>query len=75
MEIFYIPFKPHPSYGWKIPVSQDAEKQFTSRNEALAFARKLAKQRIVEQHQSSYLCIEGHDKKWRLFTPDLAPVD
>lgn len=75
MEIFYIPFKPDTKHGWKVPVPEDGEKQFVSRTDALAFARKVAKQAATEQSESSYLCVEGGDKKWRLFTPDFKPVD
>jgi len=75
MEIFYIPFKPDATHGWKVPIPQDGEKQFSSRNDALAFARKLAKRVATDQSESSYLCVEGGDRRWRLFTPDLMPVN
>jgi hypothetical protein len=67
MEIFYIPFKPDAKDGWKVQIPKDGEKQFVS--------RKVAKQAVSEQSESSYLCVEGGDKKWRLFTPDLKPVE
>jgi len=54
MEIFYIPFKPDATHGWKVPIPQDGEKQFSSRNDALAFARKLAKRVATDQSESSY---------------------
>jgi len=75
MEMFYIPFKPDAKDGWKVQIPKDGEKQFVSRTDALAFARKVAKQAVSEQSESSYLCVEGGDKKWRLFTPDLKPVE
>jgi hypothetical protein len=75
MEIFYIPFNPDRSHGWIVPIPRDGEKQFSSRPEAMAFARKLAKQEISKSGESSYLCVEGGDKMWRLFTPDLMPVN
>ncbi len=34
----------------------------------------LAKGVRIANGQSSYLCVEGADGRWRLFTPDLLPV-
>ncbi|NYE30064.1 hypothetical protein HDE78_003032 [Rhodanobacter sp. K2T2] len=75
MEIFYIPFNPDQSHGWVVPIPRDGEKQFASRPDALAFARKLALTEAAEQGERSYLCVEGGDNQWRLFTPDLKPVN
>jgi len=75
MELFYIPFNPDHGHGWTIPIPRDGAQQFSSRKDALAFARKLAKQETAIKRENSYLCVEGGDKRWRLFTPDLLPVD
>ena len=75
MEIFYIPFNPDRTHGWTVPIPRDGEKQFRTRPEAMAFARKLAQKETLEQSANSYLCVEGGDKHWRLFTPDLLPVN
>ena len=42
MEIFYILFNPDRTHGWTVPIPRDGEKQFRTRPEAMAFARKLA---------------------------------
>jgi len=74
MEIFYIPFSPDSAHGWTIPIPRDGERQFVSRSDALAFARSIAKEEAATIGTNSYLCVEGGDKQWRLFTPDLKPV-
>ncbi|NYE27158.1 hypothetical protein HDE78_000083 [Rhodanobacter sp. K2T2] len=57
MEIFYIPFKPDATHGWKVPIPKDGERQFGSRNDALAFARRIAKQTVTEQSEVAiYAC-------------------
>jgi hypothetical protein len=73
MEMFEIPFSPDHAHGWTIPIPGDGERQFASREDALAFALELAKQQRLAANPS-YLCVEGGDGQWRLFTPDLMPV-
>lgn len=73
MELFHIPFTADGSHGWTVPVPGDGEKQFASRKAALAYATSLARTERAEG-ESTYLCIEGGDGQWRLFTPDLLPV-
>jgi len=75
LEIFYIPFNADARHGWTIPIPRDGEKHFSSRPEALAFARKLALEESFTEGENSFLCVEGGDKRWRLFTGDLMPVD
>ena len=74
MELFEIPFDPNANHGWTIPIPGDGERQFSSRDKALAFASDLAKQQSTTEQNNSYLCVEGADGKWRLFTPDLLPI-
>lgn len=73
MELFHIPFKPDGLHGWTIPIPGDGEKQFASRKAALAYAAKLARSEPAGGERR-YLCVEGGDGQWRLFTPDLLPV-
>ncbi len=40
----------------------------------MAFALNLAKRERATKDADSYLCVEGADGKWRLFTADLLPV-
>ena len=74
MNLIEIPFAPDPSHGWTIPIPGDGEKQFSSREQALAFAQTLAKGAKTDGGPHSCLCVEGADGRWRLFTPDLLPV-
>ncbi len=74
MGLIEIPFDSEGSNGWTIPIPGDGCRQFCSRDAALAFALKLAKEERLTRAQGSYLCVEGGDGKWRLFTPDLLPV-
>lgn len=74
MNLIEIPFASHASHGWTIPIPGDGEKQFSSREQALAFAQTLAKGASREGGHDSCLCVEGADGRWRLFTPDLVPV-
>ena len=73
MALFEIPYEPEDGDGWKVPIPGDGCRQFASREGALTFARSLAKQRELID-QDNYLCVEGGDGIWRLFTPDLLPV-
>jgi hypothetical protein len=75
MEIFYIPFNPDSSHGWTVPIPRDGERQFASRSDALAFARQIAKEETAVAGTKNYLCVEGGDKMWRLFTADLMRVN
>jgi hypothetical protein len=75
MEIFYIPFNPDSSHGWTVPVPRDGEKRFVSRVDALTFACELATEESVDIGNRSYLCVEGGDQHWRLFTSNLMPVN
>jgi hypothetical protein len=74
MELIEIPYDSEGADGWKIPIPGDGCRQFRSRDAALAFAFKLAKERVSTTAQPSCLCVEGADGKWRLFTTDLLPV-
>ena len=74
MEIFDIPFNPDAAHGWTVPIPRDGEERFVSRTDALAFAQMLAKDESISQRTNNYLCVEGGDKHWRLFTADLMPV-
>lgn len=74
MKLFEIPFKRDSDHGWTIPIPGDGERQFQSREAALAFARLLADEAKSSAGEVSYLCVEGGDGKWRLFTPELKPV-
>ncbi|MFC5435286.1 DUF2188 domain-containing protein [Rhodanobacter umsongensis] len=75
MKLIEVPFRPDQDNGWTIPIPGGGEKQFKSRDEALAFALKLAKQQQRGTNATSrYLCVEGADGQWRLFTSDLLPV-
>ncbi|MEO7050983.1 MAG: DUF2188 domain-containing protein [Rhodanobacter sp.] len=74
MNLIEIPFAPDASHGWTIPIPGDGEKQFSSRENALAFARTLSRDVEMQSGNRSYLCVEGADGKWRLFTADLLPV-
>jgi Uncharacterized protein conserved in bacteria (DUF2188) len=74
VKLFEIPFCPESEHGWTIPIPGDGEKQFRSRDDALAFALQLAKQQRYAEGKESFLCVEGADGQWRLFTPDLLPV-
>jgi len=71
---FYIPLNADAKHGWTIPIPRDDEKQFATRLEALAFARKLAQEESSIKRENNYLCVEGGDRRWRLFTADLMPV-
>lgn len=75
MEIFYIPYQPDAAHGWTIPIPRDGEKRFVSRQDALEFARMLAQGEASEHDTQTYLCVEGGDNAWRLFTSDLLPVN
>jgi hypothetical protein len=74
VELIEIPYSPDGSTGWKIPVPGDGDRRFASRDEAMAFALSLAQKHHVVTDKPSYLCVEGGDGHWRLFTPDLVPV-
>ncbi|MEP7184784.1 MAG: hypothetical protein ABI767_03005 [Rhodanobacter sp.] len=74
MALIEIPYDSEGTDGWKIPIPGDGCRQFCSRDAAMAFALKLAKEELLTTAQPSYLCVEGGDGKWRLFTPDLLPV-
>ncbi len=69
-----IPYRPEGPNGWKVPVPGDGEKQFSSREEALAFALRIAREQHSATAEPRYLCVEGGDGKWRLFTTDLLPL-
>lgn len=73
MQLIEIPFRPDKLHGWEIPVPGEHSRHFASREEALAFALSLARQRRANRVEPSYLCVEGGDGQWRLFTPDLTP--
>lgn len=73
MELFHIPYEADRSHGWTIPVPGDGEKRFTSRKPALAYATSLARDE-PEGGERRFLCVEGGDGQWRLFSPDLKPV-
>ncbi|WP_158880895.1 DUF2188 domain-containing protein [Rhodanobacter sp. L36] len=74
MKLIEIPFRPDATRGWTVPVPGDGEKRFGSREQALAFAVNLAKVQRTKAVDESYLCVEGADGQWRLFTADLLPV-
>lgn len=74
MNLFEIPFTPDSSHGWTVPIPGDGEKQFASREQAMAFAQTLAKDLNAESGRGGCLCVEGADGRWRLFTADLLPV-
>lgn len=74
MNLIEIPFAPDVRHGWTIPIPGDGEKQFATREQALAFAQTLAKGDTTQSGQNSCLCVEGADGRWRLFTPDLLPI-
>lgn len=74
MALFEIPYNSDEDDSWKIPIPGDGCQQFRSRDEALAFALKLTKERQSMEDGSNYLCVEGGDGIWRLFTADLLPV-
>jgi len=75
MEIFYIPFDADAAHGWTVTIPRDGERRFVSRQDALSFASLLAKGESSEHDIDSYLCVEGGDRMWRLFTADLMPVN
>ncbi|HZX72027.1 MAG TPA: DUF2188 domain-containing protein [Rhodanobacter sp.] len=74
MDMIEIPYSAEGTKGWTIPIPGDGERQFASRDEALAFARTLAQKHFAATARPSYLCVEGGDGHWRLFTADLMPV-
>lgn len=74
MELIEIPYDPEGAHGWKIPIPGDGCRQFSSRDAAMAFALKLAKDLSSGTQKPGYLCVEGADGMWRLFTHDLLPV-
>lgn len=74
VKLIEIPFTPDATHGWSIPIPGDGEKQFSSRDQALAFAQTLAKNVRNETGHDSCLCVQGADGRWRLFTEDLVPV-
>jgi hypothetical protein len=74
LRLFEIPYEADPSGGWLIPVSEGDEKRFTSRDKALAFALSLAIEDQKGGLGDSLVCVQGADKQWRLFTPDLLPA-
>ena len=74
MDIFYIPFDPNGAHGCTVPIPRDGERRFASRSDALSFAQMLAVGESATNAERSYLCVEGGDKHWRLFTADLMPV-
>ncbi|MEO6799771.1 MAG: hypothetical protein ABI178_07535 [Rhodanobacter sp.] len=74
MDMIEIPYRAEGTKGWTIPIPGDGERQFASREEAMAFALTLAKEQSVATAKPSYLCVEGGDGRWRLFTADLMPV-
>ncbi len=74
MALIEIPYIADGAGCWKIPIPGGGCRQFCSREAALAFALKLAKEGRSTTAKPSYLCVEGGDGKWRLFTPDLLPA-
>lgn len=74
MALIEIPYDSEGAGGWKIPIPGVGCRQFSSREAALTFALKLAKEGRSTTAQPSYLCVEGGDGKWRLFTADLLPL-
>lgn len=74
MEFIEIPYSPRGPEGWTIPIPGDGERQFASRDDAMAFALTLAQKHAVVTAKPSYLCVEGGDGRWRLFTADLQPA-
>jgi Uncharacterized protein conserved in bacteria (DUF2188) len=74
MELIEIPYNPDEAHNWKIPIPGDGCQKFSTREEAMAFALQLAKKIVSKSAEPSYLCVEGGDGQWRLFTPDLLPV-
>ncbi|MEO9091423.1 MAG: hypothetical protein ABI247_13950 [Rhodanobacter sp.] len=74
MNLIEIPFTPRASHDWISPLLGNAEKQFHSREQALAFAQTLAECDSSDSDRNSCLCVEGADGRWRLFTPDVLPV-
>ena len=74
MNLIETPFTLDDPHGWTIPNPGDGEKQFATREQALAFAQTLAKGDTTPSDHNSCWCVEGADGRWRLFTPDLLPV-
>jgi hypothetical protein len=74
VNLIEIPFRPDRDHGWTIPIPGDGEKQFCSRDDAMEFALNLAKGTRATKDADSYLCVEGADGQWRLFTADLLPA-
>lgn len=75
MEMIEVPYSAEGTQGWTIPIPGDGERQFASRGDALEFALMLVKKHPTNTAEQDYLCVEGGDGRWRLFTADLKPAN
>lgn len=77
MEFIEVPYSAEGPKGWTIPIPGDGERRFASRDDAMGFALTLVKASPENGEngvEPSYLCVEGGDGRWRLFTADLQPA-
>jgi hypothetical protein len=58
---FYIPLNADAKHGWTIPIPRDGEKQFSTRLDALAFARKLRRKKVLSSAKATTFA-------WRVVT-------
>jgi hypothetical protein len=73
VEIIEIPFEPDAAKEWSVHIPGDGFKHFSSRDEAIAFAFKLVNSEKLAQREG-FVCIEGGDGHWRVFTSDQLPA-
>lgn len=74
MRVIDVPFDANHPAGWSLTGITEGEQIFQSRGEALTHAMAYAKRYAFEFRREAYICVEGGDGKWRLFTPELQPV-
>jgi hypothetical protein len=66
MVIYDVPYQPVPDGNWTVKASDDGQKAFPTRNDALRFAIDAA----LDAHRhgdDAAISIEGADGRWRLF--------
>lgn len=73
IDIIEIPFDPNGPDEWAISIPGDGEEHFTSREDAIAFAFKVVNS-MKSANREAFFCVEGGDRRWRVFTADLLPV-
>lgn len=74
MTIFDIPYDPNADQRWTLPVPGDGERAFESRDAAMKFAMEIARKQEDNGDGATYICVEGGDRRWRLFDRDFKSV-